>query len=371
MQRRRLKNFCRVRMPSVIRRYLSRELLQYWLVFTLVLWLVLVTARFSLYLGQAAEGELPAATVLALLGLKSVGFFVYLLPLTLFLALLWLLGRLNRDHETLALGASGVGLLQLYRAIAWPVLLVTLIVALLSFQLVPYSAQQGYRLRAEAQQSVDAGALTPGRFHTLRNGRWLIYAQRAGAAAGELDDVFIHVQQAPRPQVLVAKRALLSRPADADRTLVLQDGYRYDGVPGQAGYRVLQYREYGLRLSPPPVETSLKWDAVGSAALLGDARPTARAELQVRWSRPLSVLVLALLAVPLARFRPATSRFYPLWLGVPVFMVYFNLLATAQLWLARERVPDWLGLWWVHLLFIAAWVAQLRPWRRLRRRAPG
>lgn len=357
-------------MPSVIHRYLGRELLQYWLVFTLVLWLILVTARFSLYLGQAADGSLPAATVLALLGLKSVGFFVFLLPVTLYLSLLWLLGRLNRDHETLALGASGVGQLQLYRAVAAPVALAMLLVALLSFYLVPYTAQEGYRLRAQAQQQFDGGALAPGRFHTLGNGRWLLYAQRAGAREGELDDVFIHVQQQPRPQVLVAKHAQLRQPEGEDRLLILRDGYRYDGVPGRADYRVLHYREYGLRLRPPPADTAHRWDAVDSAALFADPQPAARAEWQVRWSRPLSVLVLVLLAVPLARFRPGASRFHPLWLGVLAFTVYYNLLATAQLWLARGQVPAWLGLWWVHLLFAAAALMLLRPWRSLRRRAP-
>ena len=65
-------------MSSVLRRYLSLELLQYWLVITLVLWLILVAARFSLYLGQAASGQFPAAVVLWLLGLKSVAFLVFL-----------------------------------------------------------------------------------------------------------------------------------------------------------------------------------------------------------------------------------------------------------------------------------------------------
>lgn len=369
MHWRRLKTFYRVRMPTVLHRYLSRELLLYWLIFTLVLWLVLVTARFSLYLGQAADGQLPAATVLALLGLKSVGFFVFLLPVTLYLALLWLLGRLNRDHETLALGASGVGTLQLYRAIASPVVMAALLVTLLSVYLVPYTAQAGYELRVAAQQHVDADALTPGRFHTLRGGRWLVYAQRAGAGPGVLDEVFIHVQQA-RPQVLVAKHAVLRREAEADRYLVLQDGYRYDGVPGEADYRVLKYREYAVRLRAQPVEAGHKWDAVRTAALLDDTSAAARSELQVRLSRPLSVLVLALLAVPLARFRPATGRFYPLWLGVLVFTLYFNLLATAQLWLAREQTPAWLGLWWVHLVFVALAVVLVRPWRSRWRRVP-
>jgi lipopolysaccharide export system permease protein len=357
-------------MSSVLRRYLSWELLQYWLVFTLVLWLVLVTARFSLYLGQAASGQLPAGTVLYLLGLKSVAFFVFLLPVTLFLALLWLFGRLNRDSETLAMGASGVGLQQLYRAIALPVLLATLLVGLLSLFLVPRTAQQGYRLRAESQQHLEADDLSAGRFHVLRNGQWLLYAQRSGQRTGELDDVFVHMQQPGRPQVLVARHALL-RESDnaADRYLVLKDGYRYDGKLGRADYRVLHYAEYALRLRPRPVTGERKWDAVETGELWPDERPAARTELQIRLSRPLSVLVLALIAVPLARFRPATSRFYPLWLGVLVFALYFNLLATAELWLTHQVLPLWLGLWWVHLLFLVGLLLALRPWRAWRRRA--
>jgi len=356
------QTFYQVPMSSLIRRYLSRELLQYWLVFTLVLWLILVSARFSLYLGQAAAGSLPASAVLTLLGLKSVGFFVFLLPLTLFLALLWLLGRLNRDHETLAMGASGLGTAQIYAAIAWPLALVTLLVALLSFYLVPYTARQGYLLRTEAQQSFDVETLSPGRFHSLHNGRWLLYAQRAGANEGELEDVFIHAQQAGHSQVLVARHAHLQRTDNnRGRFLVLQDGYRYDGVPGQADYRILHYAEYALHLQPAPARPVHKWDAVTTRALWSDTRAAARAEWQVRLSHPLSVIILALIAVPLARFRPATSRFYPLWLGVPLFALYFNLLATAQLWLSRELVPGWLGLWWVHALFLAGLLLWVRP----------
>jgi len=349
-------------MATLIRRYLSWELLQYWLVFTLVLWLVLVSARFSLYLGQAAAGQLPAGDVLTLLGLKSVGFFVFLLPLTLFLSLLWLLGRLNRDHETLALNASGIGTAQLYAAVAFPVLLAALLVAMLSFYLVPRTAQLGYQLRADAQQSLKAGSLSAGRFHLLRNGRWLLYAQQAGQAEGELNDVFVHVQRAERPQILVAKRALLRREKNGrERFLVLLDGYRYDGVPGRADYRVLHYAEYALRLQPAHTKPAHKWDAVPTDALWSDPRPAAAAEWQARLSRPLSVIVLALIAVPLARFRPATSRFYPLWLGVPMFALYFNLLATAQLWLSRAAVPGWLGVWWVHAVFVAGLLLWLRP----------
>jgi len=357
-------------MSSVLRRYLGWELLQYWLVFTLVLWLVLVAARFSLYLGQAAAGQLPAAAVLWLLALKSVAFLVFLMPLALFLALLWLLGRLNRDYESLVLQASGAGAYHFYQWIALPVLLVTLLVALLSAWLVPRTAQQGYQLRARAEQALDIDALVPGRFHELRNGRWLLLALRAGPEPGVLEQVFIHTRHPERPQVLVAEQARVDPPGGADRYLVLSNGYRYDGVPGRADYRVLRYREYAVRLQAAPVQAARKWDAVPSVELWNDADPVAAAELHMRLARPVTAVVLALLAIPLARFRPGLSRYYPLWLGVLVFAVYFNLLNIGQLWIGQGRIPAWLGLWWVHALPAAVLGAVTVSWRWRNSRRP-
>ncbi len=341
-------------MSSVLSRYLSFEFAQYWIVITVLLWLILIAARFSLYLGQAASGELPAAVVLPLLALKSVAFFVFLLPVTLFLALLWLFGRLNRDHESLALAASGVGPSDLYRALLTPVLVATLLVIALSWYLVPYTAQQGYQLRARAEQTVDIDALAPGRFHALHDGQWLVFAQRAGPKAGTLEAVFVHIHHPERPQVLVAGSARLELvDASGEQYLVLHNGYRYDGTPGRADYRVLNYKEYAVRIGLRSAEPERKWDAVATRLLWNDPHPQAQAELQMRLSRPVTVVVLALIAVPLARFRPTASRFYPLWMGVLVFTAYFNLLATGQLWLEQNRIPGWLGLWWVHGLVLA------------------
>ena len=88
----------------------------------------------------------------------------------------------------------------------------------------------------------------------------------------------------------------------------------------------------------------------------------------MRLARPLSVLVLALIAVPLARARPGSSRYRPLWFGVLVFTVYFNMLGIGQLWLAQGRLPLWSGLWWAHGLVLAAAAAAALAVRRRRRR---
>ena len=31
----------------------------------------------------------------------------------------------------------------------------------------------------------------------------------------------------------------------------------------------------------------------------------------------------------------------------------FGLLGASKVWLEKESIPSWLGLWWVHLVFLA------------------
>jgi lipopolysaccharide export system permease protein len=357
-------------MSTVLNKFLIRQLMQNWLVVTLLLWLVLVAARLSLYLGQAAAGRLPADVVLALLAFKSVGFLVFLMPLTFFLALLWMFGRMNRDWESLALTASGVGPADILRILAMPVLLAMLLTAALSWFLVPETARQGYRLRAAAEQQIDVRNLTPGRFHVLSKTGLLFYAERDGEQAGTLENIFLHQQQGDQLRVVLAAVARMQVPSgSADGYLLLQNGYRYDGAAGRADFRRLQFREYAIRLAGPSAEPVKKQDAMRFRELWTDPNPQAQAEFQRRLARPVSVLVLSLIALPLGRFRPGVGHYYPLAMGVLLFTLYFNLLAAAQLWIAQGRLPASVGLWWVHLVpltLVFGWNAVLRAAQKRR-----
>ncbi|NIW24799.1 MAG: LPS export ABC transporter permease LptF, partial [Gammaproteobacteria bacterium] len=31
-----------------------------------------------------------------------------------------------------------------------------------------------------------------------------------------------------------------------------------------------------------------------------------------------------------------------------VYITYANMLAIARVWVEREQVPTWVGIWWVH-----------------------
>ena len=87
-----------------------------------------------------------------------------------------------------------------------------------------------------------------------------------------------------------------------------------------------------------------------SAALLSSSDPRDIAELQWRLAMPVSVIVLLLLAVPLCKSSPRQGRYGRLVVAILLFVIYYNLLATAKYWVGEGKGLTAIGLWWVPVL---------------------
>ena len=78
-----------------------------------------------------------------------------------------------------------------------------------------------------------------------------------------------------------------------------------------------------------------------------------RIELHWRIAIPMVLLVLALLAVPLAYIAPRQGRYGKVGIAMLVFIVYLNLMALTRSQLEDQVIPIQLNFWWVHLLFLS------------------
>jgi lipopolysaccharide export system permease protein len=92
---------------------------------------------------------------------------------------------------------------------------------------------------------------------------------------------------------------------------------------------------------------------------MGSARPADVAELQRRISMPVMVLVLAVVAVPLAALRPREGRYARVAIAILFYFVYSNLLSAAQVWIEKGQLPPAVGTWWVHALVAVIGIAML------------
>jgi len=343
-------------MFHVFDRYLLKEVIGSWLAVTLFLWLILVSNRLVRYLGDAVSGEIPGHVIYKLIGLKMVWYLVHVVPFALALGVVLALGRLYRDNEMTVMSACGVGPWRIYKPLLGFGFLLAIILAWLSLYVSPQVQGMSFKLERQAKQQADLTVLGAGRFNELQNGRLTFYAEGLSADKQYMENLFIVLRgkkgQQKLPQLLTAKSAYRKiDDATGDSFLVLVDGYRYEGIPGEANYRILKFGEYGVRIDLPGApEVQKKQESIPSVALLNSADPRDIAELQWRLAMPVSVIVLLLLAVPLCKSSPRQGRYGRLVVAILLFVIYYNLLATAKYWVGEGTVPVAIGLWWVPVL---------------------
>ncbi|WP_120993813.1 LPS export ABC transporter permease LptF [Stutzerimonas urumqiensis] len=361
----------------IVFRYLSRELLITLSAVSAVLLVIIMSGRFIKYLAQAAQGVLDPGVLFLIMGFRLPGFLQLILPLGLFLGILLAYGRLYLDSEMTVLSATGMSQRRLLVYTLAPAALVALIVGWLSLGLAPQGVSAVARILNEQDSLTELDTLAPGRFQTLRDGTRVTYAQELSEDRTELGGVFISEttvagKAAKGVSVLVAETGRQEIRPDGSRYLILEDGYRYDGNPGQADYREIRFDTYGILLPKPEVSLEVsEREAIPTAQLWGSDNSRLQSELQWRLSLPLLVFVVTVLAVPLAKVNPRQGRFLKLLPAILLYMTYLALLIATRSAVDKGDIPGALGMWWVHAVFLAiglllmAWEPlSLRWWRR-------
>ncbi len=357
-------------MLSILDRYLLKESLWNWLAVTLVLWAIVMSNSLARFLADAVDGDIPGSIIFTLLGLKSISYLTTLIPLSLFLGVLLALGRLYQDSEMAAMQACGVGTRQIYRPLLLLAALVSVLVLVLSLFVAPRTSELGFKLREAAEQKSELANISAGQFEEGREGEIIFYAEKVDQAAQQMEGIFVRSLRGDTPTLMTARNAYpWTNPDNADRFIVLEKGFRYQGVPGQTDYRIAEFDKHGLRIETASGESQLQHqlNAMATIDLWGSTNPRFQAELQWRLSLPLAALMLVLLAVPLSRSTPRQGRYSRLLLAVLVFVIYYNLLGTGQSLIERGKLPAVPGIWLAHLVpLVLAWLF----WRRAQLKAP-
>lgn len=357
---------------QIINRSLARELTTTTLAVTLIFVALFMVVSLVKILAKAAAGSFPAKLVFTLLSLQTVEVLSLMLPLAFYLGLLLTLGRWYRDSEMTVLAACGVGLAQLLRPVLTMALAFAAVVGLLSFYLSPIASTLIAQAKHDDSARYEAAAVMPGMFNEISpdskgEGGGVYYVENI-RPDGELNQVFVATRHLGRQGVLVAKTGReITDPASGDRFLVLSNGVRYDGQPGQGDYRIIDFERYTIRVElPAPVLRHVPYYAMPSLQLAADLTPGARAEWHWRWSKPIVIVVLTLFALVFSYAHPRQGRYFSMFVAIIAYFIYSNMLGVADAMLKRGRLPEALGLWWVHGLFVL--IGAYLFWRRANNR---
>jgi len=339
-------------MSSILDRYISSELLKTLMGVSIVLYLIFLSNKLVRYLADVASGDLPGSYLLIVIALVSLRYLIILTPLAFYISILLLFGRLYRDHEMASLAACGIGTGRLYRPVFKVAIPLSILIAILSFYVVPWAAQIEGDLTKLFAKNLEFTGISPGKFHI--SGNRIIYLEGMSEDNTSMRNVFIQTKYKDRDIVMVAEKAHLEVDAKTDdRLLVLENGSRYEGHPGETEFRQLNFSRHSLLVAPSKNKiTHSSVEAMSTIELLKSGSRAAWAELQWRAAIPLSMLILAFLALPLSKINPRQGQFGKLFLGILLYVVYVNLIAVSKAWMIKEKLPLAVGMTWVHVVIV-------------------
>ena len=349
---------------SILQKYILREWFWTSLAVSIVLIIVLLGAFFGDMLNDIADGRMPAGLMTMQLLFHMPETLGNILPLAGFIAVMWGLGRLYRDQEMAVMRSSGFGWKQLVKPLLSLVLPIAAVLLVLGLSVAPTTARLAEQQLEQAFRSAAVWGLQPGKFHVLRRGDLVIYAEAIEEDGNALRNIFINQRQQAREQIWVAKRGRYWMDSETgDRFLILEEGNVTEFSPGQLDMRVLNFARNDLRL-PEPEFRKRKMNKAGSkpsAQLFNEGSAESIAELQWRLAPAITVIVLGLLAIPLSHSAPREGRGSRVVLGILVYLLYGNTLYLCRSWIAEGVLPAAIGMWWVHIIFLVisfVWIRQ-------------
>lgn len=338
-------------MMSRLERYLVGQLLRPVVGVFLIVVVIMLAYYFSSYLADAVVQRLSIGAVARLATLKLGLFLDVLIPSAIFLGVVIGLGRLQSGYEITALASAGVGRRAIVRAALGIALIGLLLVVALSHVFRPWAYESLYRMEGELVAQVDLQRVEPGRFE-IGDEEWMIFAERREGS--ELRDVLVHQRTPTYRSLLRAER--LAQSARADGSIVLE----FSG--NVRSYRLQQdgdtdlvsrSRTLVLLLDPPlPVERSRQRRALWLPELVEASGALEWGELQWRTMMPLSVVVLVLLALAIARINPRHGQASRVLTAALMVALYFAAIGTLANRVDSGAMPVWPGLFWAPLTLL-------------------
>jgi len=360
--------------PGVFDRLLVREFVNTgFFVFAVLLAIIVLTQLIRL-LGESVGGTLPVEAVLVLLGFSALNYLPILLSISLFLSVLLTLTRSYSDSEMVVWFSSGMSLTRWIRPVMMYSLPVVSLIALLSLLFTPWAMSKMDEVRLKLESRDDVAVAAPGTFRESKQADRVFFLENVAPGNNRVGNIFVQSVQQGKIGTMVAKQGLQEIAPNGDKFIVLLNGTRHEGTPGQLDYKIVEFERYAVRVET--VESKKQAPnpkAYTTLYLLQNRTSWNLSELNWRFGLPVSALILAVLAIPFSFVNPRAGRSLNLISAFVLYMIYNNLISVINSWVGQEKIAEGTGLLGIHgfmfaLTLVLFYYRQaVFSWRRLAR----
>jgi len=348
----------------IFQRALQRELVSTaGAVFT-TLFTITITVMLIRILGQAAGGSVASSDVVQLIGFSALNYLPIILILTGFITVQLVLSRSYQDSEMVVWFASGVSLTRWIGPILGFGIPIILLTAVLSFVVTPWANGQSAEFKERFEKREDISRVSPGKFQESASADRIFFVEGLSGDVSKVQNVFVNTVKDGRNSIVVAKEGTIEIDGRGDKFLVMSKGRRYEGIPSEPDFRLMEFERYGMLVTDnsQAVVGDKNARSLPIRALLADRSVYNLGELLWRVSLPLMGILLMLLAVPLSFVNPRAGRSANLIIALLLFTTYSNMVSYFQASVLQGKLSFGVAWWPIHLAALLLIVAMF-SWR--------
>ncbi len=310
---------------------------------------------------DSIEQGFPIQEVMSLISYNMIRDFPLIFSLSFFLAIILAVTQLYKNSEAIVMNSFGLGDKH-FIVILQPLVIASFLILLfITTTSVPWSKQQKHIIEEENKNASEFSFIKEGEFEEFQDGEIVFYASESSSpdskAEQNMEEIFITARSKENSIIVLAPTAIkYTDPETNNVYLRLKNGTRYQDIPSSENKNILNFDQYDIQIISGDIQNTITQytaiEGIKTLELLKGEGPLVSAELQWRFSPPVSLLILSILGVLLGKASPRSGRSIGLLIGVVVFMLYNNLLLIAKNSVERGELDPIIGLWSVHLLVI-------------------
>ncbi len=329
------------------------------------------------FLFQSAEmiirRGLPVSIVGELLLLSLPNIIVLTLPMSLLFGILIAVSRLSSDSELIAMRATGISLLTLYRPILFISGFFTVINALLMIYALPWGNSSLQQLRLDLMTQSVSQQVQPRVFYEEWEGK-VVYVFESPPGEDRWKGVFLaeSIPSGEDNQITIADWGEVKVDETGEKvTLRLYNAVRHKvNLQEPDRYEISRHKRLDLVLEEQfASEQKAKVSVSKSvreltleelAGLAGDPtasheqRNLAKVEIHKKFAIPGACLVFGLFALPLGINNRRGGKASGFALSIGVITVYYILLSNGEEAARYGELPAWLAMWMPNVILAAA-----------------
>ena len=320
----------------IISRYISKEIIVNICWVSLVLFGLVLLSRFNIFLSQAEVGKISAENIFFALILFSPGLLNLVLPISVFLAVGFVLTPIFKNHDTV-LTTGSMTHNRLISGQKFVILGVFLVSMLLSGFISPYFTSKGEDL-LDKDNSFASRILSPSGLVALQADTFNVYGNKANDVYEDL--IFIDSQSIDR--FIYGNTAVIEESVSGVN-LILSDGFFFDNEMNA----ISKFQKADI-----PIADYSSKEYVSTFALFNELNLENIKELFIRVALPIFCVISFIFSIIFSSYSSFFGR-ERTYFFLSIFNILYLLLTLSAF---ESSAANFLGLlinfYWMHILVL-------------------